>query len=164
MGLLDVICAQIQNADELMVQLGLLYSLGHSRAPLFLLDLIGALLELPRSPGWTQGQYLTLLRARIRSRRSYGTYDDVKAIANLLRKPGTFDEATVSILHPEALQVTIPNIGPGIEAARTLLLGAIQETTRLDLVTKGDSGGGDGAYLTLSVPSLGLGKKLAKSL
>lgn len=164
LAVLDVLMQQVGHLEELLTQLGLLYSLSHSRAPLSILDQIGALLELPRQASWSKEQYRTLLRARIRARRSHGTYDEVKAIANLLRRPGTYDEANVTILHPEALQIAIPNPGPGAKSIKDLLLGAIQETTELDVVSVPDSGGGDGFVLTLSDPDLGLGKKLATTL
>lgn len=161
MAIVEVFAAQIQSLDELLVQLGLLYTLNHSRPPLSMLDSIGALLKVERTPGMSKEQYRTLLRAQIRSRASYGTYDDVKAVANLLRKPGTTAEANVTILYPEALQVAIPNPGAGAKALRALLLGAIQETTSLDLVAVLDP---PGDYLILTDPDKGLGKKLAKTL
>lgn len=161
MALVEVFAAQIQSLDELLVQLGLLYTLNHSRPPLSILDSIGALLGVTRTAGMAKEQYRTLLRAQIRSRASFGTYDDVKAVANLLRKPGTVAEANVTILYPEALQVSIPNPGAGAKALRALLLGAIQETTSLDVVATVDP---PGDYLILSDPDKGLGKKLAKTL
>ena len=78
-----------------------------------------------------------------------------------LRRPGTTAEANVTILYPEALQVAIPNPGAGAKALRALLLGAIQETTSLDLVAVLDP---PGDYLILTDPDKGLGKKLAKTL
>ena len=164
MAVAEVLAAQIDSLEAVLIQLGLLYSLAHSRAPLHILKQIGALLELPYQASWSKEQYRTLLRARIRARKSHGTYDDVLAVARLLRRPGAVDDANVSILHPEALQVNIPAAGAGAKAIRALLRGAIQETTHLDITTTADSGGGEGQYLTLSVPNLGLGKKLAKSL
>jgi hypothetical protein len=162
MAVLEVLCAQLQSLDELLVQLGLLYSLGHPRAPLSILDKIGALLSLPRQAGWTRAQYLTLLRVRLRGRTSFGTYDDVKQIANLLRRPGTVTEASVSILHPEGLQIAIPVPGAGVKFTRSFLLGAIQETTSLDLVAVSDASPGE--FLILSDPEHGLDSKLAEPL
>lgn len=158
MGILAAMCAQIDQLEEMVIQVGLLYSLGHDRAPLSVLKSIGAILKVPYMPGMTNSQYRALLRARGVARASFGTYDDVKRLANALRKPGTTDEANVTITHPEALEIAVPNSGVDVLALYRALIGAIQETTKLTAATTQDSGGGDAIYMEFTTDGLGFGK------
>lgn len=160
MAVLTVLCEQIAHFNELALQVALLYSLNHERAPFSILDKIGALLQVSRLATHTKSQYIGLLRAQLARRASCGDYDSVKRLANLLRKPGTSDEAIVSIIHPEALEISIPNASPSEVDIFNILIGAVQETTWLDAVVTKDTGGGDPIYLELSVEGKGLGKAL----
>jgi len=158
LAIIEIICAQVDSLERFYREIGLLYSLNHDRAPLSVLESIGALLNLPRLAGQTREEYRALLRAQSAARASSGQYDAVKILANLLRKPGTIDEATVSIIHPEGLEVSVPNSGVGDMALYNILIGAIQETTYLSATGVSDSGGGDPIYLLFSNPDRGFGK------
>lgn len=160
MAILEVICAQIDSLERFYLAIGLLYSLDHDRAPLSVLKSIGALLNVPYVPGMSRETYRALLRAQGAARVSSGQYDAVKRLANLLRRPGTIDEANVSIIHPEGLEISVPNAGLSAMGLYDILIGAIQETTHLDVAAVQDSGGGDPIYLRLTDPDRGLGKAL----
>lgn len=149
---MTVLLQQLQHVDDLLVALAELYTLGHDRAPLWMLIQIGGLLGLPYTPGLPKAVYRQLLRARVLARKSRGRYNDVAALASTLSAPGTVDKAGVVVTHPEALTIEIPNLTPAIAArARSILLGAIQETTQLSVIAVNDTEGGlvDGLWFTL---------------
>lgn len=160
-AILEVLLTQIQHFDDLCVEMLMMFTLEHSRTPLAVLEQIGAILEFPRSPAWSKSLYRSLLRVRIRARKSHGTFEDVLAVANLMRAPNTVDQTQIDILHPEGLQVVIPNIAPGMSArALSILYTAIQETTHLSVYTVPDAQGGEGDYIKLGENGPGLGNKL----
>lgn len=158
------IAKELEDLEAFFFALFHVFSLRHDQTPLSILKVIGAILSVDYQPGWSKQTYAMILRARIRSRRSAGTFDDVKSVANALRKTGAGDQAGVTILHPEALQINIPGIGTSAGVVLGILKSAIQETTSLTLTTSNDSGGGDDQYIRFGVPGQGFGKRLSESL
>lgn len=161
---LTVLLAQIQSLDNLCLLILSVWTLSTSRTPLAMLRQIGSLLEVPYDASMSNETYRRLLQLRIRSRKSEGTFEDVLAVANLLRTLGTVDQASIQVIHPHALQVEIPNIMIAlVTRAREILTDAIQETTLLDLTTITDTEGGlvDGQYIKLGENGPGFGYMLA---
>lgn len=164
---LSVLLQQIQSADDLLLTLLSVWTLNTSRTPLSVLKQIGSLLEVPYDSSMSSETYRRLLQLRIRSRKSEGTFDQVVDVANLLRGPNTVDQAQVHVIHPHALQVSIPNVLLALKGmVHSILLDAIQETTHLDVTTVTDTEGGaqPQQYILLGENGPGLGYMLAPDL
>lgn len=129
-----------QDLDDLTVELSQMVDLSdEAAAPGWMLDLIGEWLNEPRRGAWTDADYRYALRARQRTRRSNGTWQDVYEVARLLKPDAAVTDVDV-FGAPKSVIVDIPSLTDAtrLDIAQRALLRTVEATTEVALTVSTD--------------------------